>query len=78
MLTELGHQPAVPPYSTFMRADLDALTEFHRTGRAPIWRDFFARWRHAHRHDADPYHPKPVPAFTPTPVEVQEILQRQG
>ena len=45
LLAELGHAAVVPSYTTFMRADLDALTEFHRTGKAPVWRDFFARWQ---------------------------------
>src|SRR4051794_35780827 len=44
LLAELGHGDVVPAYTNFMRADLEALTEFHRTGRAPVWRDFFARW----------------------------------
>ena len=80
LLTELGHARAVPSYTNFMRADLEALTEFHRHDRVPVWRDFFARWNEeveAGRRQVLPFSPKPVPPFTPTPIENQEILQEQ-
>lgn len=81
LLTELGHGDAVPAYTNFMRADLEALTAFHRTGQAPIWHDFFARWNAAvaaDRRQVAPFHPKPPPAFTPVAIEDQEIVQRQA
>lgn len=81
LLAEAGHADAVPPYTNFMRADLEALTEFHRTGRAPVWRDFFARWKAdvaAGRRAVAPFQARPVPPFTPARIEEQEILQRQG
>ena len=43
LLAELGCPDAVPSYTNFMRADLESMTEFHRHGRAPVWRIFFAR-----------------------------------
>jgi hypothetical protein len=64
-----------------MRADLEALTEYHRTGKAPVWRDFFALWNAdvaSGRRVVTPYTPKPLPAFTPVAIERQEILQKQA
>ena len=80
LLAELGHAGVIPSYTNFMRADLEALSELHRRGRAPVWRDFFARWNAdvaAGRRRADPFPPKPVPPFEPLRIEEQEILQRQ-
>jgi hypothetical protein len=80
LLTKLGHGDAVPAYTNFMRADLEALTEFHRTGRAPVWHDFFARWNHevaSGTRTVLPFQRKPIPAFTPTVIEKQEIVQKQ-
>lgn len=81
LLADLGHADAVPSYTNFMRADLEALTEFHRTGRAPVWREFFVRWNEevaSGRRVVEPFRPKPIPAFTPVAIENQEILQKQG
>ncbi len=81
LLAELGHGDVIPSYTNFMRADLEALTEFHRTGKAPVWRDFFARWN---EETADgrrlvlPYQAKQVPPFDPVRIEKQEVLQEQG
>ncbi len=81
LLAELGHGGAVASYTNFMRADLEALTEFHRTGRAPVWRDFYSRWNEevaAGRRQVPPFHAKPIPPFTPAAIEKQEILQKQA
>jgi hypothetical protein len=81
LLTNLGHGYAVPPYTNFIRADLEALTEFHRTAQAPVWHDFFSRWNKevvsGHRH-VEPFRPQPIPVFTPVVIEKQEIVQKQG
>jgi len=80
LLGELGNGAAIPTYTNFMRADLEALTQFHRTGVAPVWREFFARWNDEVRSGArtvQPYHAKPIPEFTPKLIENQEILQKQ-
>lgn len=80
LLAELGHGPVVPSYTNFLRADLEALTEFHRRGQAPVWRTFFARWNDdvaRGRQPVVPFQPKPIPPFTPAAIENQEILQRQ-
>jgi len=80
LLTELGHGDAVPSYTNFMHADLEALTGFHRTGRLPIWNDFFSRWNEevaCGRRQVPPFRPKPIPAFTPKAIENQVIMQKQ-
>ena len=81
LLAELGQGEAVGPFTNFMRADLEALTQFHRTGKAPVWREFFARWNGevaAGTRPVELFEPKPVPRFTPLRTERQEILQEQG
>ncbi len=81
LLNDLGHGGWVPSYTSFLRADLEALTEFHRTGRAPVWRDFFARWNEevaGGRWQVPPFQPTPISAFTPVVIETQEIVQKQG
>jgi hypothetical protein len=81
MLAEISHSDVIPSYTNFMRADLEALTEFHHTGKAPVWREFFARWNaEVARGDrrVPPFEPKPVPPFQPVRTERQEILQEQG
>ena len=81
LLAELGHTGVVPSYTNFMRADLQALTEFHRNGRAAVWREFFARWNEdvtAGRKQGLSFRPKPIPPFEPVLIEKQEILQEHG
>ena len=80
LLGELGNSEAIPTYTNFLRADLEALTQFHRTGVAPVWRRFFARWNDEVRsgvRTVEPFHAKPIPEFTPKLIENQEILQKQ-
>jgi 23S rRNA G2069 N7-methylase RlmK/C1962 C5-methylase RlmI len=79
ILKELGHSALISSYSNFMTADLEALTQFHRIGQAPVWRDFFVRWNEevgCGRPVAD-FTPKPVPPFSPVRIERQEIVQKQ-
>jgi hypothetical protein len=80
LLAQLGADEVVPSFTNFMRADLEALTLFHRFGRAPVWREFFADWNaelSLRRTTAAPFTPKPIPAFHPKQIEMQEILQEQ-
>jgi hypothetical protein len=80
LLGERGKDDVIPSYTNFMRADLEALTQFHRIGVAPVWRDFFARWNEEVRvglRSVEPYQPKRIPEFKPTQIEKQEILQKQ-
>ncbi len=81
LLSVLGHADVECAYTNFMRADLEALSEFHRRGQAPVWGDFFARWCEevaSGRRRVLPYSPKSIPPFVPVRIENQEILQEQG
>ncbi len=81
LLSQLGLGDAVPTYTNFMRADLEALTELHRTGQAPVWRNFFSKWNAdvaAGRRQVAPFHRKSIPAFTPRKIDKQEIIQKQA
>jgi hypothetical protein len=80
LLEGLGYPAAKASYTNFMRADLEAMTEFHRTGHAPDWRTFFARWNEevaAGQRVVAPFEPKVIPPFHPVRLEKQEILQPQ-
>ena len=81
LLAHVGHKDSVPSYSNFMRADLEALTVFHRTGHAPVWKDFFAQWNQevaVGYRQVNPFSPKEIPPFEPHSIENQEILQKQA
>jgi hypothetical protein len=81
LFDQLGQPDKVSPYTNFMRADLEAMTEFHRTGIAPVWSKFFDRWNHevaSGSRQVAPFDPKPIPPFQPVRIERQEILQRQS
>lgn len=81
LLKEVGAAEVLPAYTNFMRADLAALTIFHRNGEAPVWRDFFAGWNAdvgGGRIRVLPFGPKPIPDFAPASIETQEILQKQA
>lgn len=81
LLDDLQHGALVPAYTNFMRADLEAMTEYHRNGTAPVWDDFFARWNEAVAaglRKVPPFHPKPLHTFTPVRIENQEILQKHA
>lgn len=81
LLTELGFAELVAPYSNFMRADLESITIFHRTGRAPVWKTFFAAWNLEQaegRRRVEAFPPRSIPPFKPERIENQEILQEQA
>lgn len=80
VLDEIGHGWAIRPYTVFFRADIEAMTIFHRTGKEPRWPDFFAEWkRRAERGDIriEPFRPKPVTRFRPVRIEKQEVVQER-
>jgi hypothetical protein len=80
LLDQLGQCDKVPRYTHFMRADLEAMTEFHRMGRAPVWATFLNRWNYdvaSGRRQVLPFDPKAIPPFQPLHIERQENLQRQ-
>jgi len=80
LLQSLGAKDAIDRYTNFMRADLESMTQFHRTGKAPKWQDFFSAWNRqvetGQRHPA-PFHSRPIPPFAPQLIERQEIKQQQ-
>ena len=78
VLAETGHPEAVEPYTVFFRADIEAMTVFHRTGKEPRWPDFFASWKEkvaSGEIQIGPFQPKPIGRFTPVKIEKQEVLQ---
>jgi hypothetical protein len=80
VLEELGHGDAVDPYTVFFRADIEAMTVFHRTGKEPRWPDFFADWKKGVERGeirVEPFRPKPVSRFQPVRIEKQEVLQER-
>jgi hypothetical protein len=79
-LAEIGHGDAVDAYTIFFRADIEAMTIFHRTGKEPRWPDFFAEWKEKVANGSiqiEPFRPKPIYPFTPIRVEKQEVLQER-
>jgi hypothetical protein len=80
VLQEIGHAGAVASYTAFFRADIEAMTIFHRTGKEPRWPDFFADWKaRVERQEirVEPFSPKPVPPFRPVRIAKQEVLQER-
>ncbi|MDB5340188.1 MAG: hypothetical protein JWN70_5807 [Planctomycetaceae bacterium] len=80
ILDDLGARELISSYTNFMRADLEALTVFHRCGQAPVWRDFFSQWNTEVSlgwKKVLPFQAKPVPPFLPLRIRPQEILQQQ-
>lgn len=80
VLSETGHHDAIDPYSVFFRADIEAMTIFHRTGKEPPWPDFFADWKEKVTRAEiriAPFTPKPVARFRPVKIEKQEVVQER-
>ena len=80
VLAHVGHAEAIEPYTMFFRADIEAMTIFHRTGKEPRWPDFFAEWREKVARGEiriDPFRPKPVARFKPVKIQKQEVVQER-
>ena len=80
MLGEIGHAGAIDPYTVFFRADIEAMTNFHRTGKEPRWPDFFKAWKERIAKgeiQIEAFRPKPVAPFRPVRIEKQEVLQER-
>lgn len=80
LLADLGYADVIPAYTNFWRADLESMTHLHRTGKAPVWREFYARWNEEVRRgerQVAPFEPRPVPPFRPQPMKTQEVVQEQ-
>jgi len=74
LLTACGCAEAVPAFTAFARADIEAIVGFHRTGTLPSWPEYFADW--CRRSDTGPaFVCRPVPSFQPLPMESQEVIQ---
>jgi hypothetical protein len=80
LLQILKLDACVADYTSFLRADLAAMTIFHRTGEAPVWADFLAQWNSDvanGRRIVEPFQPRAIRTFKPIRIERQEILQKQ-
>lgn len=80
VLAQVGHPQAIDAYTVFFRADIEAMTIFHRTGKEPRWPDFFAEWKQriaSGEIQIEPFRPKPVARFRPVRIEKQEVLQER-
>jgi hypothetical protein len=81
LLKTLEFSNVIDVYSNFMRADLEAMTEFHKLGQAPVWREYFARWNQevsTGQRNIRPFRAKRIPVFHAAAIELQEILQEQA
>jgi hypothetical protein len=79
-LEQVGHSRAVRPYTVFFRADLEAMTIFHKTGHSPRWPEFYPQWKRLARSGevwVEPFTPKPFSRFTPVRIPMQEVLQQR-
>jgi hypothetical protein len=80
VLGQAGHPGAIHPYTIFFRADIEAMTIFHRSGKAPEWPRFYAEWKRrvaSGEVKIQPFRAKPVPPFRPVRIEQQEVLQER-
>jgi hypothetical protein len=78
VLDSTGHGVLKDEVSEFFRADLEAITLFHRTGALPVWQEFLAAWRRdvaEGRRPRRPFQPRVAPPFTPVRIERQEVKQ---
>ena len=79
-LADIGHSETVEPYTVFFRADIEAMTIFHRTGKEPRWPDFFAEWKQKvarGENQIEPFQPRPIGPFKPVQIPKQEVLQER-
>jgi hypothetical protein len=78
LLEQSGHRAAIRPYTVFFRADIEAMTIFHRTGHSPRWPDFYAQWKrrtNAGELWLEPFTPRSFSRLTPVHIDTQEVLQ---
>jgi hypothetical protein len=78
LLLNTDNALAVPTFTNFARADIEAIVAFHRDDVAPVWHSFFADWnaKIARRElELLPFEPKPVSPFTPVPIAPQEVIR---
>ena len=78
LLDELRLGTLAPRFSEFFRADLSAMSIFHRTGRLPDWNAFWRAWQRElvqGTRAPRPFAPRPIPAFQPIRIEPQEVVR---
>ena len=78
LLLDSGNADIHLGFTNFARADIEAIVAFHRDGHAPVWHSFFDDWnKKASRGELKlrPFEPRPIPPFTPLPIEPQEVIQ---
>jgi hypothetical protein len=78
LLADIGQAGAIPAYTVFFRADMAAIEEYHRSGVAPVWREFYPAWKEKARSAAAPFAPRPVSAFRAVTIPTQEVLREDG
>ena len=79
LLNETGNEDAVPAFTNFARADIEAIVAFHRDGAAPLWGRFFADWNaRVDRGELKlrPFEPKLIPSLTPVHIALQEVIRQ--
>lgn len=80
LLQDLGQESFASAFTNFGRADLESMRIFHTTGKAPVWREFFAAWNEEVRRgqrSVSPFSPRPIPDFQARPIPQQEIVQEE-
>jgi hypothetical protein len=80
MMARTGHDESIADYTVFFRADIEAMTIFHRTGKAPRWPDFYAEWKEkvaVGEIRIEPFVPNAIPSFQPVHIKPQEVLQER-
>jgi hypothetical protein len=78
LLRETGHEEFLAAFTNFGRADMEAMRVFHNTGKAPVWREFFAAWNEQVRQGARAvirFAEHPIPVFQAIRIPKQEIVQ---
>jgi hypothetical protein len=78
LLIYTGNATALESFTRFARADIEAIVIYHRDGVPPIWSEFFTAWQaRAARGEiaVNDFVPRPIPPFTPRPIEPQEVVQ---
>jgi hypothetical protein len=78
ILHRTGLAELAADFSEFFRADLEAISLFHRTGALPIWSEFLAAWHRdlaAGRREPRPFAARETPPFTPVKIDEQEVKQ---
>jgi len=78
LLDATGWAEALPAFTVFARADIEAIVGLHRDGIAPIWHEFFADYQTRIARGelaARPFEPKPIPTFTPRLIQSQEVIR---